>query len=307
MLWIFFAVMLLAAVAVLVLPLLITRPEAAARIDYDVVVYREQLAEIDQEMEEGLLDAEQAKAARAEIHRRMLAAEDAEPRVPSAPTSAAHGLRRHWRLAALLVLVPALGALALYAQLGSPELADKKPPPPAQSAESLAMEAQAAQMEAALVKAPTIEGYQSLARVYSMAKDYPKAAASGRKAIDLGAKDAATWSEMGEALVMGNDGQVVPEALDAFVHALSIEPNSERAKFYIGLAEAQIGQYRRAVAIWKELDQSSPKDAPWAPMVKEHIEAFSKEGGFKPAEVAPEAPSPAALRASLNAMAGARR
>lgn len=311
MLWMFFAVLALAAAAVLLWPLATARAVAApARIDYDVVVYRDQLAEIDQELEEGLLDPDQAKAARAEIHRRMLAAEDAEPRVTTRPAPLVTGLRAHWRLALALALVPALGALALYLKLGAPELAAPPvapPPTPAQSAEVQAMETHAAQLEAALIKAPTAAGYQSLARVYVMAKDYPKAVAAGRKAVDLGAGDAVAWSELGESVVLANDGQVAPEALDAFVHALALNPKSERAKFYIGLAEAQIGQDRRAVAIWKELDASSPKDAPWSPMVKEHIETYAKEGGFAPETVAPAAPSPEALRASLNAMAGARR
>ncbi|MDE2630352.1 MAG: c-type cytochrome biogenesis protein CcmI, partial [Alphaproteobacteria bacterium] len=86
MLWLICAVLTVAILAVLLFPLLKGGSEAAApRVDYDIVVYRNQLAEIEQEIERGLLTEGQADAARAEVHRRMLAAEDAELKTPVKP------------------------------------------------------------------------------------------------------------------------------------------------------------------------------------------------------------------------------
>ena len=101
---------------------------------------------------------------------------------------------------------------------------------------------------------------------------------------------------------MMNGGAVAPEALQAFTNALSIDAHSERARFYIGLAEAQIGNLKQAVAIWRDLEQGSDPDAPWLPMLREHIAAFSKEGGFDPASVPPAPPSTATLNAAIEAM-----
>jgi cytochrome c-type biogenesis protein CcmH len=105
--------------------------------------------------------------------------------------------------------------------------------------------------------------------------------------------------------VMANGGAVVPQAMGAFAKALVKDPRSERSRFYIGLAEAQIGNERKAVAIWRDLEKTSDPNAAWLPMVREHIKAFSQQGGFDPKSVPPEAPSPDAMNAALGAMGDA--
>ena len=90
---------------------------------------------------------------------------------------------------------------------------------------------------------------------------------------------------------MTSGGAVVPEALLAFTNSLGKDPHGERSRFYIGLAEAQIGNLKQAVAIWRDLEKSSDPDAPWLPMLREHIAAFAKQGGFDPASVPPSPPS----------------
>ena len=54
MLWLIFAILTLLILAVLLGPLLKSASaEAPPRVDYDIVVYRNQLAEIEQEIERG--------------------------------------------------------------------------------------------------------------------------------------------------------------------------------------------------------------------------------------------------------------
>ena len=138
--------------------------------------------------------------------------------------------------------------------------------------------------------------------MYFNARNYAQAAVADRRAIELGDSDAVTWSELGEAIVMTSDGEVVPEAMEAFTNSLAINPQGERSRFYIGLAEAQIGNLKQAVAIWRDLEKTSPPDAPWLGMLRDHIDAFAKQGGFDPASVPPSPPSASALQAANNAM-----
>ncbi len=122
MLWLVFMVLIIVSIGVVLLPFLRQGPgEAPLRADYDIVIYRSQLAEIDQEIERGLLTPDQADAARAEVHRRMLAAEDAEFGGPAAKPRPDN---RRFRLAAVvaLVVILPLGSVGLYAVLGSPNL-----------------------------------------------------------------------------------------------------------------------------------------------------------------------------------------
>ncbi len=302
MLWLVFAILTFVVLAVLISPLLIRKSgEAMARVEYDIVVYRDQLGEIAQEVERGLLSESQAEAARTEIHRRMLAAEDADLKIAPA--------RKDRRLqlaviAAIVIMVPA-GAGTVYGFLGSPKLPGK---PYASrmtnDAQFVALSA-ADKLKAQLQASPTADGYKNLASMYFSAHNYPEAASAYRRAIDLGSTDAATWSALGESVVMANNGSVVPEAMAAFTHALNADSRSERSRFYMGLAEEQIGNLKKAVAIWRDLEKSSDPGAPWMGMVREHITFFSKQGGFDPASVAPSPPDPGAMTAAISAMGSA--
>jgi len=302
MLWLIFVALTLAILAILLYPLLKGgTSEAAPRVDYDIVVYRNQLAEIDQEIERGLLSEEQAEAARAEIYRRMLAAEDAELKMPF---KLLHGDNRAARIAAVAVIaiVLPLGAGLLYAALGSPELPGKPYAWRQTHDPDFIVGSTADKLAAILQDNPSQGGYKRLAEMYFTAHNYAQAAIADRRAIELGDNDAVTWSELGEAIVMTSDGAVVPEAMMAFTNSLAINPQGERSRFYIGLAEAQIGNVKQAVAIWRDLEKSSPPDAPWLTMLREHIDAFAKQGGFDPASVPPSPPSAGALQAANNAM-----
>ncbi len=303
-LWILIAVLTTAVAAWLMLPLLRqSSPDLHARVDYDIVVYRDQLAEVDQEVEQGLLTSNQANAARAEIHRRMLASEDIELAAP-APLRYGNRVLRLATIVIIAVTVP-LGALSLYYYLGAPALPDK-PYAWRQTNDPQFLSATSAESLRALLESnPSAEGYRSLASMYFTAGDYQNAADAGRRAIELGDNDAAAWSELGEAIIMANGGFVVPEALEAFIRSLELEPMGERSRFYIGLAETQIGNMRKAVAFWRDLEQTSDANAPWLPLVREHIEAAAQQGGFDANSVAPERASAESLKSALSAMNGA--
>lgn len=299
MLWLSFAILTFAVLAILLFPLLKRRSGTAlARVDYDIVVYRDQLREIANEVERGLLSQSQADSARAEIHRRMLSAEDADLKIAPGKTNRRLQLVA---IAVIIVLVPA-GAGTVYGFLGSPNLPGQpyswRQAHDPQLASASAVDKLKAQVEAS----PTAAGYINLATTYFAAHNYTDSAAAYRRAVDLGSTDAATWSAFGEAIVMANDGSVVPEALAAFTHSLALDSRSERSRFYMGLAEEQIGELKKAVAIWRDLEKTSDPGASWMPMVREHITFFSKQGGFDPASVTPSPPSPEAMNAAISAM-----
>jgi cytochrome c-type biogenesis protein CcmH len=297
MLWLAFAVVTLATLAVLLWPLLRAPAPLRARADYDLGVYHAQLAELDADTERGLIAPGSADAARTEIQRRMLAA------TPS-PASADDRSARKTAAIAIAVTLPVAAAL-LYMAYGHPNI------PGAPYAERLKHEPAViladagAKMEAQLAAKPSIAGYRRLAEFYLRTNDIPRAATAQKRAMQLGADSAADWADLGEIEVVAAQGAVGPEALASFAQALKREPREPRARFYIGLAEAEIGRARRAVAIWRDLERDSKSDAPWLPVLRRQIAAASKSGGFDPATVPPEAPSPAMLDQAVAAMAKA--
>ncbi len=294
-LWMIFAALTLGVLAILVVPLLRKPAAAPPRVDYDIVVYRDQLAEVDKDVERGLLTADQAAAARTEIHRRMLAAEDAELVVPAVGDyREARGRRLRQVAAVVIVLGLPVGAVTLYGRIGSPNL-QGQPFADRQADPEFKMTSMAERLANDLKNKPEPDGYATLAETYTALHRYPEAVEAFRQAIALGAVDSEMLSSMAEAMVLGNDGSVVPEARQTFQQALTLDKDDPRARFYLGLAKAQIGKFAEAVSIWRDLEKGSPQGAPWLGMLKEHIEQYAKLGGFDPASIDPVPPVPAGV------------
>ena len=290
-LWISFAVLTLAVLATLILPLLRRSAAAPPRVDYDMVVYRDQLAELERDQERGLVTPDQVEAARTEILRRMLAAEDAEP--PPGAKSLLAGDRRMRMIAAvsIIVLVPT-AALGIYARLGAPSLPDQ--PYALRGADpEFRMTEMADRLAADLRQKPDADGFVTLAETLFQLRRYPDAVEAYRQAIAMGVVDAQILTSTGEAMVMSNDGMVTPDARQTFQQVLTLDKDDPRARFYLGLAKAQIGKNAEAVSIWRDLEKGRPAEAPWLPMLREHIQEYAKQGGFDPAKIDPVPPVPA--------------
>lgn len=296
MIWIAFALILAATLAIMLAPLLRAPRPAATRLDYDLAVYRAQLAEVDADVERGVVTPNQAAVARLEVQRRIL---DAGKSGGAAPSDD----RQARRMAAIVVavIVP-LGAGLFYASRGNPELPDRPYAERLQHDPAVILANAAAKMEKQLAAHPTAKGYQSLGELYIQQSDFRHATAALRRAIALGANDAADWGVLGETIVLSSDGIVTPAALEAFTHALEIDGREPRGRFYAGLAEAQIGHLKRAVAIWRDLEADSKADAPWLPLLHQQMATVAKLGKFDPKSIPPAAPSVANLKTALAAM-----
>ena len=219
------------------------------RLDGELAIYRDQLAEIERERAAGTLPESEAAAARIEIERRILAAGDHAPsRRPGADATL------HRLLPPALALAIPLLALGLYLQVGRPGLpaapfvAGKQPP--------------AADRRAALRR---------------------KALAAARARVAAQPDDPDALSALGEALTLEADGTVTPAAVEAFTKALAAQPDDPRALYYLGLHEAQTGDSRAALARWQELEAKSPPDAPFLPMLRAEIARVAKAAGLDPA------------------------
>jgi cytochrome c-type biogenesis protein CcmI len=119
MLWLAFAMMTAAVSLALLRPLSARHEERNPRAS-DIAFYRSLLVETDDDVRRGLVAAEDAAAARAEIARRLLASVD------SVPKDRAHASVRPRRICAVLAVVVVLPfiALALYLRVGAPNQPD---------------------------------------------------------------------------------------------------------------------------------------------------------------------------------------
>ena len=286
MIWLIFIAIIVIILIVLLLPLFKVRPESAARVEYDIVVYRDQLAEIDRDAEREVLTPAQAESTRNEILRRMLSADDAGN---GASLHASGSRRANIVLACVLAVGLPLAAVIMYGTLGNPQL-PAKPYAGRLHDPDMVASAETARLEAQMKANPTVTGYKKLADNYVLQHRFDLAIDAYHHIIDMKGGTAEIWSELGEVISMVNDGAITTESRMAFAEALKLDPIDVRARFYLGLAEAQDNHLREAVAIWRDLEKDSPKDAPWMSMIDEHIKAFAKQGKFDPETVTPEPP-----------------
>ena len=262
MLEFFLALLTAGTVGVLLIPLLRTRLAATSRLDNDLAIYRDQLAEVERERAAGSLSEPDASAARTEIERRILAAAEKDQALAPKPAAALH----RFLPPVLCLLIPAF-ALGLYLQIGQPGVASAPfiPQPKAPAG------------------APQQQG-PSLDQQIAAARERLKQAPGDPEALSV----------LGELLTQQADGVVPPAAVDAFQRALEKQPGDARALFYLGLHEAQAGESKAALTRWLDLEARSPQGAPWLPMLHAEIARVAKQAGIDPKSIRPDRKPPVA-------------
>jgi len=275
LLWIAFAVLTALALAVVLKPLFSGgNAESNSESAAELVIYRDQLQELERDVERGVIDKSQAEAARTEISRRLLRADEAV-------TQAASGEASHKTLAMTVLAGVVVMALGGYITLGSPD----KPGQPQkqrvnQASGNQDFQVLVAQVEGELEKNPEdARGWKVLAPAYMRVRRYTDAADAFAKAVDLtpspGADLLTAW---GEAVVFANSGLVTAEAKNAFTRALIVNSTYPKALFYSGMAAAQDGRNDQALKIWKSLLKSAPANAPWRDTVVSQIKQLEGAG-----------------------------
>ena len=262
-LWFLFALMTAAAIFAVLWPLgRKSRPQGEGS---EAAVYKDQLAEVERDLSNGLIAASEAEAARTEIGRRLLGSAARERELPA-------GASLRWRRAAAVLALlglPVIG-LGLYLPLGSPRLGDfplaarDRAPDTAQPLQNLV-----AQVEQHLEKNPTDgRGWSVLAPVLERLGRYDDAVRAYRNALTYSGDSAERRADLGEALSAAAGGVVTTEAKGEFEKARALNADEPKANFFLGLAAEQDGRKDEAASIWRAQLAKAPADAPWRPLVQ---------------------------------------
>lgn len=254
MIWIAFAALTAATVALLLLPLLRARPQALSRAAYDLTVYKDQLAEVDREVERGTLRPDQADAARTEIQRRILGLGEMGKTTQSSRRAALGA-------AAVIVLAVPVVGFGVYSVLGQPQLPDQ--PYTARAGKIAEMKDQAAmiktmvaQLSARLEKEPNDgKGWAMLGRSLRVTGDMEKSVAAYKKAVALLPGDVQVRLEYGSVLLaeVPQGAQLPPEFVRLMREVVAVDPKNPDALYFTGLAEAQTGNAKKARDLWTRL------------------------------------------------------
>ncbi|MBY5458709.1 c-type cytochrome biogenesis protein CcmI [Rhizobium leguminosarum] len=266
MLFLILVAALTAALAVILLYPLLRGAKAADNIRAgEAAVYRDQLRELDRDLDGGLITPEEADYARAEIGRRLIAVSADEPAETPKPA-------RHHRFteAFVLLVLPVLG-LCLYLTTGRPDL-------PSQPLEAR-LENPGNDVAVLITKAERHlaenpddgKGWDVLAPIYFRTMRVNDAQVAYRNAIRLLGPSPVRLDGLAETLIAVSDGVVTEEARQVLEQSLTLEPDNPRARFYIALSMEQAGRPDEARQAFEALAKQSPSDAPWLPLVNQHI------------------------------------
>lgn len=263
MIWAIFAAMTALAMAFVLVPLLRGRAKAAARADYDLAVYKDQLAELDRDLERGVLTADQADAARVEIQRRMLAAAEAGGKADGAAP------RRILAPAAAVAVLLPVAAFGLYAVLGSPGLPDVphagRQDPARQMAEQAALfQDMVASLAAKLEANPEDgKGWAMMGRSLRVLGKRDQAVEAYQKAMRLMPRDTQVRLDYAGMLVADvPQGAPLPaEFVTVMTDVNRIDGDQPDALYFLGVAAVQGGDSGRAKALWSRLRDLLPPDS----------------------------------------------
>lgn len=292
--------------------------------DYDVQVYRDQLAEVDRDLARGVLEPEDAERARTEISRRILAADAGRAALGSGPRGGVT-----WLAAGFAVLVIAVGGYATYLTLGAPgygdfslkarveaaaELRANRPSQAEAEAEAPAVPPSTdarlvglvAQLRDVLRARPDdLEGHQLLVRYEGALGNYAAAYAAQERVIALKGADAlaADYGALAELMILAAAGRVTPEADVPLQQALARDPDLSSARYYTGLMHLQTGRPDLTFRLWAQLLEEGPEEAPWIAPIRAQILDLAQLAGVRytpPSADAPRGPSQADIAAAAD-------
>lgn len=320
MFWILAAALTAITALAILSPLRRGRGGAAPAAAYDLRVYRDQLAEVERDLDRGVIGPDDAQRLRAEIGRKVL---DADRRAAlSAP--ATRGGRALWPAVALAAMLA--GAVALYLREGvpgapdmplaerfaaadaayrdRPSQAEAEAAAPARPAPDLSQAdpeylTMIDQLRDAVGRNPDDQqGLALLASNEMRLGNLAAARAAQQRLVDLRGDqaDAVQLMQLATLMVDAAGGVVTPEAEAVLRRALTLDPTQPQARYLQGVLLIQNGRPDRAFPLWRGLLDEGPEGAPWIAPIRAAIQDLAWLAGDDeyraPAPPAADLPGP---------------
>ena len=220
-------------------------------------VLRDQQAELDNDLNSGILDRDQYRRAREDLERRVL--EETRPQAQAAVQS-----RRPIPAAvSAAVAIPVFSAL-LYLGLGNPQALEVAPHD-ANEVSSVTIEQfqdMTEKLASRLKERPDDwEGWAMLGRAYKALQRSEDAAKAWAEAARLKPNDPDVLTDYAEALAVAAAGKLAGEPTRLLERALRLDPKHQKALALAGGAAFENRDYRTAIRHWERLLALS-KDEP---------------------------------------------
>ena len=261
--WILAFILVLVVIAIILWPLAGHRQKPLVNYDeFKISVYKHRLGEIEKELADGVVAADQADAAREETEHDLL--DDVSDDVDHDHNDVKKGgLSSKWG-AALLGLFVVIVAVPVYLLLGSPELARNGG---VAEQQMHSVEAMVTRLEQRLEQEPNdIDGWLLLVQSYTAMGRYDEAVSAAERLYALTGDEPGALLRYIHVLVMRNNGDFSGKAEELIGRLLAVDPENTAGLWFAGLAAEQRGKYQKAIDYWNKL----------VPSLKNEPEALEK-------------------------------
>jgi cytochrome c-type biogenesis protein CcmH len=259
-----------------------------ARNTTNVNIYRDQLAELDNDLLADILTREQYEQSKRELQHRML--EDI-PEGASNTATVVGGGKRNVATITLVVLALPLLAISLYLWLGNTRALTPQPAAEQMPMSSTSDEGGHENFSSVLENLTTrlkdqpndVEGWIMLGRTYAIMQRFHEAKAAYEKVIALVPDDAELISDYADIVAMTNNGSLMGKPLELIDKALRLDPKNPKALALAGTAEFEQKKFAQAAKYWEQLLALIPAESELGRSVSSSIaEAKSLAAGKGP-------------------------
>ena len=268
--WIIAAALAFIGPLFVAVPLLQSRPSPVPDAPDNAVklsVYRDHLAELDDDRRAGRLSGDQYEQARGDLENRLIdEAPDAGAQFAAAPQ------RRHRAAAAVVSIAMPLLALGLYLALGTPGALRPQPVDAAHGLGQEQMDSLISRLAARLERNPQdANGWAMLGRAQTVLGRFSAASAAYAKAVALHPDDAQLLSDYADALAMAQGGNLSGEPDRLVERALRADPDNAKALALAGTAAFDKKDFALALTHWNHLRSLIPPDSEFAKSIQASI------------------------------------
>lgn len=252
--------------------------------ELNVELIRQQLAELESDLNNGKLDRSEYASARKDLERELLYDVSGSDVKPAQNT----GKSGRWTAILMMPALP-LAAVLLYLQIGSSEQMSQRlaqgavnPGSGPQAGKQLPSVAEMVNKLAAKLESEpdNPEGWFMLARSYMMLDRYAEAAAAYKQVHTLVGDQPELLVSYADALAMVHDGRLTGKPAQLIQKALELDPNQPQGLWLAGMAADQQADYETAIDYWRRLEPLL-KDEPEALQeVRQLIESARSRSGL---------------------------
>jgi len=247
----------------------------------NVSIYQDQIAELDNDLRNDILNQEQYNQSKYELQQRMMQDMSEENSDSGTRTTS----NRSIATSAVIILAMPILAVSLYLLLGNTKALMPQPAiGQARIADQPSMSEGAAHPDqeissmvdnlvARLEKQPDdLEGWLMLGRTYSIMGRFEEASEVYAKLLARSPDSPEALVNYADVFAMTQDGSLAGKPIELINKALRIEPKNAKALALAGTAKFEQGNFKQAAVYWEELLAIIPADSRLAQSVSGSIE-----------------------------------